>query len=322
MLAIEATEKGGPEVLKAVEKAAPTPQPGQIVVRHKAIGLNLIETYQRGGLYPVPYPVVLGGEAAGVVEAIGEGVTRFREGDRVAYTAGFGAYSEANAVPAARTARLPDGISFETGAAAFLKGMTSEFLLRRCYPIQPGETALIHAAAGGVGQIMVQWAKALGAKVIAAAGSAEKLAIAQNLGADYLVNYNTEDVAARVREITNGKGVPVAYDSVGAATFESTLASLAKRGMFVSYGNASGPPPAFAPLRLAQAGSVYITRPTLMDYNLTPEDLDASAAALFAVIESGAVKINIGRTFALNDAREAHIAMEARATTGSSLLIP
>jgi len=322
MLAIEATEKGGPEVLKAVEKDLPRLGPGQILVRHKAVGLNMIETYQRSGLYAVPFPVVLGGEAAGVVEALGEGVTRFALGDRVAYTAGFGAYAEYNAVPAAKATRLPDAISFETAAAAQLKGLTAEALLRRCYPLQPGETCLIHAAAGGVGQIMVQWAKALGATVIAGAGSPEKLAIAKSLGADHLVNYNTEDVAARVREITGGKGVPVAYDSVGAATFESTLASLAKRGMFVTYGNASGPPPAFAPQRLAQAGSVYITRPTLMDYNPTPEDLDKAAAALYDIIQSGKVKITIGRTFALKDVQEAHKAIESRSTTGSTILIP
>jgi len=322
MLAIEATEKGGPEVLRAIEIDLPSPKPGQILVRNKAIGLNFIETYQRGGLYPVPFPVVLGGEASGVVEAVGEGVTRFRAGDRVAYTAGFGAYAEANAIPAAKAARIPDAISFEIAAAAHLKGLTAEALLRRCYPLKAGETCLIHAAAGGVGQIMVQWAKALGATVIAGAGSPEKLAIAQDLGADHLINYNTEDVAARVREITGGQGVPVAYDSVGASTFEGTLASLAKRGMFVTFGNASGPPPAFAPQRLAQAGSVYITRPTLMDYNTTAEELDVAAAALYDIIQSGKVKIAIGRTFALRDVQEAHKAIEGRATTGSTILIP
>ena len=323
MLAVQADRAGGPEVLTVIEKPLTKPEVGEILVRHKAVGLNFIDTYQRSGLYPVPYPCVLGSEAAGIVEAVGEGVTRFAAGDRVAYGNGpLGAYSEAHCVPQGRAVHVPDGVSLETAAATMLKGMTAEFLLRRCRPVKAGETILVHAAAGGVGQILVQWAKALGATVIATAGGPDKLALAKSLGADHLIDYRTEDVAQRVRKITDGKGVPVAYDSVGAATFEGTLASLAVRGMFVSFGNASGPIPPFSPLRLAQAGSLYFARPTLGHYVATTEELDASAAALFEVIASGQVKITIGQAFALRDARAAHEALEGRATTGSTVLIP
>ena len=323
MLAIEAEKAGGPEVLRVIERPVPAPGPGQILVRHKAVGLNFIDTYQRSGLYPIAFPAVLGLEAAGVVEAIGEGVTRFRIGDRAAYANGpVGAYSEAHCVPEGRAVHLPASVSFETAAAAMLKGMTAEYLLRRCFPVQAGQTILVHAAAGGTGQILVQWATHLGATAIATAGGEEKMALARKLGAAHTIDYRTEDVAKRVREITGGVGVPVAYDSVGASTFEGTLGSLARRGMFVSFGNASGPVPAFAPARLQQAGSLYFTRPTLFDYAQTTEELDACAAALFAVISSGAVKIDIGQTFPLSETRAAHEALESRATTGSTLLIP
>jgi NADPH2:quinone reductase len=323
MLAVQADRAGGPEVLSVVDKPTPAPGPGEILIRHAAIGLNFMDTYQRTGLYPITYPQVLGSEAAGVVEAVGEGVTRFAIGDRVAYATGpTGAYSEAHCVPAGRAVRVPEGVSLEIAAAAMLKGMTAEFLILRCRPIKPGETALVHAAAGGVGQILVQWITALGAQVIATAGGAEKLALAQSLGAEHLIDYRTEDVAKRVREITAGAGVPVAYDSVGAATFEGTLGAIARRGTFVSFGNASGPVPPFAPLRLSQAGSLFLTRPTLGHYIGTTEELDASAAALFEVILSGRVKIAIGQTFPLREARAAHEALEGRKTTGSTLLIP
>ena len=323
MLAIEAEKVGGPEVLRAVDKPLPEPKPGEIRVRHAAIGLNFIDTYQRSGLYPVAFPAVLGSEAAGTVEAVGEGVTRFKAGDRVAYGNGpIGAYAEAHCVPAARAVAVPEGISLETAAAAMLKGMTAEFLIRRCYPVKAGEVVLVHAAAGGVGQILVQWLSAIGAVVIATAGSDEKLALARSLGAAHGIDYGKEDVAARVREITGGAGVPVAYDTVGASTFEGTIASLARRGLFVSYGNASGPVPPFAPLRLARGGSLFFTRPTLGDYIVTTEELDACAAAVFNVIASGKVKITIGQQFALKEARAAHEALEARATTGSTVLIP
>lgn len=249
MLAIQAREAGGPEVLEAIDIPVPAPGPGQILVRHEAVGLNFIDTYQRSGLYPMRYPAVLGQEAAGVVEGLGEGVTRFKLGDRVAYSGMAGAYSQAAVAPAARTVKLPDGISTETAAACLLKGMTTEFLLRRCYPVQAGETILVHAAAGGVGTIMLQWAKAIGATVIGTVGSQAKAELARSFGCDHVILYRDEDVAKRVRELTDGKGVPVAYDSVGKDTFEGTLASLARRGLFVSFGNASGPVPPFAPLR-------------------------------------------------------------------------
>ncbi len=323
MLAIEAERAGGPEVLRVVERPVPTPGSGQILVRQKAVGLNFIDTYQRSGLYPVAFPTVLGLEAAGVVEAIGEGVTRFKVGDRAAYANGpVGAYSQAHCVPEARAVHLPESVSFETAAAAMLKGMTAEYLLRRCFPVQAGQTILVHAAAGGTGQILVQWATHLGATVIATAGGEEKLALARKLGAAHTIDYRTEDVAKRVREITGGVGVPVAYDSVGASTFEGTLGSLARRGTFVSFGNASGPVPAFSPLKLQQNGSLFFTRPTLVDYVATTPELDACAAALFEAIGSGAVKIDIGQTFPLSQTRAAHEALESRGTTGSTLLIP
>ena len=323
MKAIRIERTGGPEVLEVAQVEVPSPKPGEILVRHEAVGVNFIDTYHRSGLYPVKLPSGLGLEAAGVVEAVGEGVTRFKAGDRVAYASGpIGAYSELHATIAARAVKLPDGIDAKVAAACLLKGMTAEFLVRRTYPVKAGETILVHAAAGGVGSILVQWAKHLGARVIGTAGSDAKAELARSHGADHVILYRDQDVAAEVRRLTDGKGVPVAYDSVGASTFEGTLASLARRGMFVSFGNASGPVPPFAPLRLSQAGSLFFTRPTMFDYTAATEDLDASAAALFGVIGSGAVKIDIGQTFALGDARRAHEALEGRDTVGASLLIP
>jgi NADPH2:quinone reductase len=322
MLAVQATRAGGPEVLEAVDLPIPEPGPGQLRIRHHAIGLNFIDTYQRSGLYPMRLPAVLGQEGAGVVDAVGEGVSGWRTGDRVAYTGQIGAYALFHVVKAARVLRLPDDISFEVAAAALLKGMTAEFLLRRCYPLRAGETILVHAASGGVGVILVQWAKAIGAVVIGAVGSEAKAELARANGCDHVILYQDEDVAARVREITGGLGVRVAYDSVGKDTFEGSLASLGRRGLFVSFGNASGPAPAVEPARLMRAGSLFLTRPTLYDYTGTPEELADSAAALFGVIASGAVKIAIGQTFPLNDARRAHEALESRATIGASLLIP
>jgi NADPH2:quinone reductase len=323
MLAIQAERAGGPEVLAAVDLPVPTPGPGQVLVRHKAIGLNFIDTYHRSGLYPLKMPAVLGQEGAGVVEAVGEGVTRFAAGDRVAYGAGpMGAYAEAHVVPEGRLVRLPEAVSFESAAAAMLKGMTTEFLIRRCYPVKAGDTILVHAAAGGVGGLMTQWAKHLGARVIGTVGSQDKAALVRDQGCDEVILYRTEDVAARVKAITGGKGVPVVYDGVGAATFEGSLASLARRGVLVSYGNASGPAPAVEPVRLMRGGSLWLTRPTLFDYVATTEELDASAAALFEVIASGAVKVPIGQTFSLKDAKLAHEALEGRSTVGATLLIP
>lgn len=323
MKAIQFNTTGGPEVLTVVDIPAPVAGPGQILVKQQAIGVNFIDTYHRSGLYPVKLPSRLGMEGAGVVEAVGDGVTRFKAGDLVAYASGpLGAYAEQHAVAADRAVALPAGVSAQVGAAAMLKGMTAEFLIRRCYPVKAGETILVHAAAGGVGSILVQWAKHIGATVIATAGSPEKAARATALGADHVILYRDEDVAARVREITGGAGVPVAYDSVGAATFEGTLKSLARRGLFVSFGNASGPVPPFAPARLQQAGSLFFTRPTMGDYLVTTAELDESAAALFGVIASGAVKIDIGQTFKLEEAQRAHEALEGRETVGASLLIP
>jgi NADPH2:quinone reductase len=322
MLAIQATKAGGPEVLEAVDVPIPAPGPGQVRIRHRAIGLNFIDTYQRSGLYPMRLPAVLGQEAAGVVDAIGEGVAGWNEGDRVAYSGQTGAYATFHVVQTERLLRLPASVSFEVAAASLLKGMTAEFLLHRCYPLTAGETILVHAASGGVGTILVQWAKAIGAVVIGAVGSAAKADLARDNGCDHVILYRDEDVPSRVREITDGQGVRVAYDSVGKDTFEGTLASLGRRGVFVSFGNASGPAPAVEPRRLMAAGSVFLTRPTLFDYTATPQDLAASAAALFAVIASGAVKIEIGQTFPLKDARRAHEALESRETVGASLLIP
>lgn len=323
MKGIRLAANGGPEVLDLVDLPDPVPGPGQVLVRQTAIGVNYIDTYHRSGLYPLRLPSGLGMEGAGEVVAAGEGVTRFAPGDRVAFASGpIGAYAELHAVDAARAVAIPGGVDDRTAAAALLKGMTAEFLLRRCRPVATGETILIHAAAGGVGQIMVQWAKALGAVVIATAGNAAKAARVRDLGADHVILYGEQEVAVEVRRITGGAGVPVAYDSVGAATFEGTLASLARRGVFVSFGNASGPPPAVEPGRLMRMGSLFFTRPTLGDYVATTEDLDASAAAVFGRIAAGEISIEIGQTFPLSQARAAHEALESRQTVGSTLLIP
>ena len=323
MRAIRFEKTGGPEVLTLVEVDKPAPKTGEILVRHQAIGINFIDTYHRSGLYPVRLPSGLGMEAAGVVEAVGEGVTRFSPGDLVAYASGpIGAYAEYAATPAERAVRLPAGVSAEVGAAVLLKGMTAEFLVRRCFPVQAGQTILVHAAAGGVGQILLQWAKIIGATVIATVGSQDKAERVKALGADHVILYRDQDVAAEVRRITGGAGVPVVYDSVGAATFEGSLASLARRGMLVSYGNASGPAPAIEPGRLSRMGSLYLTRPTLFDYVATQAELDDSAAALFGLIAAGKIEVEIGQTFPLAEARRAHEVLESRATVGASLLIP
>ena len=321
MLAIQAIRTGGPEVLEAVDLPLPAPGPGQILVRHQAVGLNFIDTYHRSGLYPLKTPAVLGLEAAGRVEAVGDGVDRFRVGDRVAYNDTLGAYAEAAVVPADRAVKVPEAVSLETAAAAMLKGMTAEYLVRRCHRVEPGQTVLVHAAAGGVGSILVQWAKALGATVIATVGSEAKAALARGHGADHVILYGEEDVAAKVAEITGGQGVAVVYDGVGKDTFEASLKSLGRRGMLATFGNASGPAPAIAPLELG-AKSLFLTRPRLLDYIATTEELDDSAAALFAVLESGAVKIEIDQTFPLAQARTAHEALEGRRTTGATVLIP
>ena len=321
MRAVEITSLGGPEVLALVDLPTPEPKAGEILVRHEAIGLNFIDIYQRSGLYPMKLPTRLGLEAAGIVEAVGQGVTRFKAGDRVVYCSSLGAYAEANVVPADKAVRLPDSIRFETGAASLLKGLTAEFLARRIWKLQAGDWALVHAAAGGVGLILCQWLKSLGIRVIGSVSTPAKAALCLDHGAEVVLT-SGEDIAARVREITGGKGVPVVYDSVGATTFEASLASLARRGLLVSFGNASGPAPAVEPLRLSRGGSLFVTRPTLFDYVATTEELDEAAAALFAVIASGAVKIEIGQRFDLADIAKAHTALAARETTGATVIKP
>ena len=321
--AIRFHETGGPEVLRweAVEVGAPGP--GQVRVRHEAVGLNFIDTYHRTGLYPLTLPSGIGLEGAGVVEAIGEGVSNVRVGDRVAYAGGpVGAYSEARCMPAAPLLRLPDAIDFRTGAAMMLQGLTSAYLLRKTYRVQAGDAVLIHAAAGGVGLIACQWAKALGATVIGTTSSEEKAALARAHGADHIIFYNREDVAKRVREITGGEGVAVVYDGVGKDTFMGSLDSLRMRGMMVSFGNASGPVPPFDPLLLSQKGSIFITRPTLMHHTAKREELEELGGELFAMVASGKVRIEVNQTYALQDAAQAHIDLEARRTTGSTILLP
>jgi NADPH2:quinone reductase len=321
MRAIQFSQTGGPEVLELVDLPTLQPGEGQALVRHEAIGINFIDTYFRSGLYPAKLPFVPGQEAAGVIEAVGPGVSGFAAGDRVAYTGG-GTYAEFGLAPARQLLKLPDNVDAQVAAASLLKGMTAEFLIRRLRRAEAGEHVLVHAAAGGVGQIMTQWLKALGAVVIATVGSEDKAERVRELGADHVILYREQDVAAEVRRITAGKGVPVAYDAVGKDTFEGTLASLAKRGLFVSFGNASGPPPLIEAGKLMRAGSLFFTRPTMNDYLLTREELELSSGALFEIIGSGKVKIEIGQTFRLEEARAAHEALEGRATVGASLLIP
>jgi len=322
MRAVQIEKTGGPDVLKVIDMADPAPQASQILVKHAAIGLNFIDTYQRSGLYPLELPTVLGREASGVVEAVGADVSEFKPGDRVAYVTAGGAYADCNALPADNAIRLPDAIDFETGAACMLKGMTAEFLADRIWPLSEGDHVLVHAAAGGVGAILSQWLHRRGVLVIGTAGSQDKADFAKAHGCDHVILYRDADVAAEVRELTGGVGVKVAYDSVGKDTAQASLSSLAKRGLFVTFGNASGPVPPVAPLELSRRGSLFMTRPTLFDYIATPAAFRASAQSLFEMIASGAVKIEIGQTFALTDVRKAHEALEARATTGATVLVP
>jgi NADPH2:quinone reductase len=321
--AIRIHQTGGPEVMRWEELAVGDPEPGQARVRHEAVGLNYIDTYQRSGLYPLPLPSGLGSEGAGVVEAIGSGVTDLQVGDRVAYAGGpLGAYSQVRCLPADRLLKLPDAIDCRTGAAMMLQGLTSAYLLRRTYPVQPGDRVLIHAAAGGVGLIACQWAKALGATVIGTVSSEAKAETARRHGCDEIIFYTREDVAKRVRELTAGEGVDVVYDGVGKDTFSGSLDSLRVRGMMVSFGNASGAVPPFAPLLLAQKGSLFITRPTLGHYSAKRDDLLALGAELFSVVASGQVRIEVNQTYALADVASAHRDLEARKTTGSTILLP
>jgi NADPH2:quinone reductase len=316
-------KNGGPEVLQWEDVPVNDPGPGEARVLHKACGLNMVDVYQRTGLYNAPLPSGAGSEGAGVVEAVGPGVTHVKPGDRVAYAGGLlGAYSETRTMPADRLCLLPEGLSFEQGAAMMLKGLTAQYLIRRTYVVQPGDTVLFHAAAGGVGLIACQWLKALGATVIGTAGSDEKCERAKQHGADYCINYRKRNFVERVKEITNNAGLPVAYDGVGKDTFMGSLDSLRPRGLLVSFGNASGPVPLFDPILLSQKGSLYLTRPTLMTYTAKRTDLDAMSKELFEIVLSGKVKIEINQRYALKDAAQAHRDLEARKTTGSSVLVP
>ncbi|OHX12190.1 quinone oxidoreductase family protein [Chromobacterium sphagni] len=317
------SESGSPDVLRLAPAQVGQPAAGEVRLRHTAIGVNFIDIYQRSGLYPLPLPSGLGSEAAGVVEAVGEGVDWLRSGDRVAYAGGpLGAYSSQRLISAQHLVKLPDEIGDETAACAMLQGMTVEYLVQRTYPVQPGQTVLWHAAAGGVGQIALQWLTAMGAKVIATVGSAAKAEIARALGAAHVINYGEEDVVARVRDITGGKGVPVVYDSVGKDTFQISLSCLAPRGMMVSFGNASGPVPALSPLELTKHGSLFLTRPKLGDYTASREELEASTQALFARLADGRIRVTPSHRYPLAEAAQAHRDLEARRTTGSVILLP
>jgi len=324
-LTVQIDQPGGPEAMKLVDLPVGEPGPGQIRIRHEAIGLNYIDVYQRTGLYPFPMPLTLGMEGAGVIEAVGGGVTHLQVGDRAAYAGNPpGSYSQARVMPALQVCRLPDGIGFDTAAAMMLKGLTAQYLLRRTLPaggLQAGDQILWHAAAGGVGLIACQWAKALGYELIATAGSDEKCQLALDNGAAHAINYRTEDFAARVREITSGKGVKVVYDSVGKDTWEKSLECLRPFGLMASFGNASGPVPPFAPAVLA-AKCLYVTRATLFAHIATRESCQAMADDLFNVVQSGQVKIHIEQRFALAEMQAAHRALEARQTIGSTILLP
>ena len=322
--AIRIHETGGPEVLRWDDVEVGRPGPGQIRIRNTACGLNFIDTYHRTGLYPVPQlPSVIGMEGAGVVEEVGEGVSDFKTGQRVTFaTPPIGAYAEARLMPADRTIPIPDGIGDQDAAAMMLKGMTVQYLIRQIYKVKAGDTILTHAAAGGVGLILSQWAKHLGATVIGTAGTDEKAELAAANGCDHTIVYTRENFTERVKEITDGKGVPVVFDSVAAATFEGSLDCLQARGLMVSFGNASGPVPPFNLGLLAQKGSLFITRPTLMHYTQSREDLLAVADDLFDVVGAGHVKIAVNQTYPLSDAAQAHRDLEGRKTTGSTVLLP
>lgn len=321
--AIVIERTGGPEVMTYKDVAVPDPGPGEVRVRHSAIGLNFIDVYFRTGLYPVPgLPMTLGMEAAGVVTAVGEGVGDFAEGDRIAYASPpLGAYCEERTIPADRIVALPDQIDDAQAASMMLKGMTAHYLLRRTYPVRRGDTILIHAAAGGVGLIACQWAKHLGATVIGTVGSQEKAALAKSHGCDHPILYRTENIAERVAEITDGAGVPVVYDSVGKDTFEASLECLAPMGYMVLFGASSGPVPTIDTGKLAPK-SLFFTRPSLINYNAKRADLVKSANELFDVVTSGAVKVGAAQTYPLADTAQAHADLEARKTTGSTVLLP
>ncbi|MFM1855094.1 MAG: hypothetical protein RLZ83_403 [Pseudomonadota bacterium] len=324
--AIQISAFGGPEQMQLVDLPVGDPGPGQVRIRHHACGLNFIDVYQRTGLYPNALPLTLGMEGAGVVEAVGEGVTHLKVGDRAAYASQPpGSYCEARVMPARTVCRLPDAIGFDTGAAMMLKGLTAQYLLKRSRPVEglePGDFVLFHAAAGGVGLIACQWARALGLRLIGTAGSAAKCQLALDHGAEVMIDYSKEDFAARVREVTGGRGVKVVYDSVGKDTWEGSLNCLRPFGLMVSFGNASGPVPPFAPAVLANKGSLYVTRQTLFTHMSSRESAQAMADDLFAVVESGQVKIRIDQRYPLADVAQAHRDLESRKTTGCTILQP
>ncbi len=319
-------QPGGADAMKLVETDVGEPGPGEIRIRHEVCGLNFIDVYQRSGVYTLPMPLTLGMEGAGIVEAVGEGVTHLRSGDHAAYASNPpGSYSTRRVMPARNVVKLPDAIAFETGAAMMLKGLTAQYLLRRTLPqggLQAGDFILFHAAAGGVGLIACQWARALGYRLIGTAGSDDKCALAKEHGAEFTINYRTEDFAARVKDITGGKGVKVVYDSVGKDTFEKSLDCLRPFGLMASFGNASGVVPPIAPGLLAAKGSLYLTRQTLFTHIATREATQEMADELFAMVASGQVQIRIDQRYALADVVQAHRDLEARKTTGSSVLMP
>jgi NADPH2:quinone reductase len=320
---IQMTRTGGPDVMELIDVTLAPPGPGEAQVRHEAIGVNFIDVYFRSGLYPQPLPAGLGMEGAGVVEAVGPGVTHVKVGDRVAYAGRpNGAYAQARNMPAAALLVLPEQIPFETAAAMMLQGLTVQYLFHRTVALKAGDTILFHAAAGGVGLIACQWARVLGVHLIGTVGSDQKAALARANGAAHVINYNTENFVERVREITGGKGVSVVYDSIGKDTFTGSLDCLAPLGMMVSFGNASGPVPPFSLNELASRGSLFITRPSLMNYTAKREDLEASAASLFGVVGSGEVKVPVYQRYNLADVAQAHIDLESRKTMGSSILLP
>lgn len=314
---------GGPEVIEFADVEVGAPGAGEVRLRHTAVGLNFIDTYHRSGLYPMAMPTGLGMEAAGVVEAVGEGVESLAAGDRVAYGTGpIGAYATHRLIAAGVVVKLPDAIDDRTAGAAMLKGGTTEFLVERCAKVQAGETVLVHAAAGGVGGLLVQWLKGIGARVIAVVGSDAKAEIARGHGADHVIVGESDGLAAKVAEITGGARVRVVFDGIGKATWEASLDCLARRGLMVSYGNASGPVEGVNLGVLARKGSLFATRPTMFDYYVTPAERQAGAARLFDMILSGKLKVPVGQTYALEDAAKAHIDLEARRTTGATILLP
>ena len=320
--AVRIFEHGGPETMRWEEVEVGDPGPGEVRVRNTAVGLNYIDTYHRSGLYPMQLPVVLGSEGAGVIEKVGPKVKGFKVGDRVAYAQPIGAYAEVLLRPAPRLVKIPAGIEDETAAAMMLKGMTAWYLCRRTYKVKKGDTILVHAAAGGVGQILCQWTKYLGATVIGTVGSEEKAAVAKKAGCKHVIVTSTEKIPDRVKAITKGKGVPVVYDGVGKDTFNDSLDCLSPLGMMVSFGNASGAVPPVNIGILAAKGSLFLTRPTLVNYTATPEDLATAARELFAVVKKGAVKIKVNQTYPLREAAQAHRDLQSRKTTGSTVLLP